>query len=282
MTQAAAARSDVTPTRTRVSPWCGRWWGIELSFEPELDEVFGVTNNKQAATNFLQLDLDEDAKTEGMTPGEYREYLEELEDPRLAIYDISQEITRHLNDVIRPQIKRMKEGTKEASSAMTSNAPEMVATKTVLRSREKDGAVGRSDKQEQMPVEQRTADLKQELMSEGVPEKEAEEIAVEYVQKNLKFLFEKAELPKHTMFDISSVAGTIVIKLNVKHLAWDHLFALTDSQGSQSDSTKALKLLLAAWARLEDEAGDKRRDELEDIRLDWGRKTRDFLKEADD
>src|SRR5690606_37478308 len=26
-----------------------RWWGIEVDFPPELDEVFGVTNNKQTA-----------------------------------------------------------------------------------------------------------------------------------------------------------------------------------------------------------------------------------------
>ncbi len=26
-----------------------RWWGIAVLFEPELDDVFGMTNNKQAA-----------------------------------------------------------------------------------------------------------------------------------------------------------------------------------------------------------------------------------------
>ena len=29
-----------------------RWWGAEIHFEPALDKVFGVTNNKQAATAF--------------------------------------------------------------------------------------------------------------------------------------------------------------------------------------------------------------------------------------
>ncbi|MFN8503500.1 ATP-binding protein [Kouleothrix sp.] len=31
-----------------------RWWGIEVEFPPALDEVFGVTNNKQAARNFAE------------------------------------------------------------------------------------------------------------------------------------------------------------------------------------------------------------------------------------
>ena len=40
--------------------WCigydprERWWGAEIDFPPDLDEVFGVTNNKQAATHFAE------------------------------------------------------------------------------------------------------------------------------------------------------------------------------------------------------------------------------------
>ncbi|MFF0467246.1 ATP-binding protein [Micromonospora zamorensis] len=31
-----------------------RWWGVELSFSPDLDEIFGVTNNKQDVPNLTQ------------------------------------------------------------------------------------------------------------------------------------------------------------------------------------------------------------------------------------
>ena len=43
------------------SGWCigydprERWWGAEIEFPPALDEVFGVPNNKQAATHFSEL-----------------------------------------------------------------------------------------------------------------------------------------------------------------------------------------------------------------------------------
>jgi hypothetical protein len=37
-----------------------RWWGIEVEFPPALDDVFGVTNNKQAATGFQRMSLAED------------------------------------------------------------------------------------------------------------------------------------------------------------------------------------------------------------------------------
>ena len=32
-----------------------RWWGIEVEFPPSLDDLFGVTNNKQSARNFAEL-----------------------------------------------------------------------------------------------------------------------------------------------------------------------------------------------------------------------------------
>ncbi|MEV0946538.1 ATP-binding protein [Rhodococcus sp. NPDC049939] len=32
-----------------------RWWGVEVDFPPALDEVFGVTNNKQSARNFSEV-----------------------------------------------------------------------------------------------------------------------------------------------------------------------------------------------------------------------------------
>ena len=37
-----------------VSEGRDRWWGVEVAFPPALDEVFGVTNNKQTARYFSQ------------------------------------------------------------------------------------------------------------------------------------------------------------------------------------------------------------------------------------
>lgn len=32
-----------------------RWWGVEVDFPPALDDLFGVTNNKQSARYFTDL-----------------------------------------------------------------------------------------------------------------------------------------------------------------------------------------------------------------------------------
>ena len=46
-----AGRELSLDTNLCIAEVTERWWGAELSFPPDLDEVFGVTNNKQAANN---------------------------------------------------------------------------------------------------------------------------------------------------------------------------------------------------------------------------------------
>ena len=259
-----------------------RWWGVEVSFGPELDDVFGVTNNKQSATAFKECDLDEDAKSEGMSPGEYRDYLAESGDPRLAIYEVSQEITKTLRR-LREQIQRMRAGTRKGGDvAPAPGSAEDIATRATKRRREEMGAQGKSDEDEKMPEEDKAAEISEELIAEGVDEAEAKEIAIEYVRKRFKYLFQEAPVPGSAIFDIRSKAGTIIILLNTRHPANENLFYLLKDDDEDTPALKALKLLLTAWARLEDEAGEVRRQQLEDIRSDWGRIARDFLKEAED
>src|SRR5262249_41997987 len=106
-----------------------RWWGVEVLFDPALDEVFGVTNNKQSGTFFTRLDFDEDARIEGVTPGEFRERLEESNDPRLVIYDLSSKIDKMLRDVLRPQIERTAKQRKSGKHVPPPGSSEELATR---------------------------------------------------------------------------------------------------------------------------------------------------------
>jgi hypothetical protein len=262
-----------------------RWWGIEVLFDPDLDDVFGVTNNKQAATSFRNLSLDDDAAAEGMTPGEYKDRLRESNDPRLAIYQISTEINKLLDQVLWPQIKRTAEPRKQSQYTPPPGSAEHAGTKAVTQRRTQLGDKGESDKSEKLPVAEREKQLREELVAEGIPESEAKQLAVEYVKSNVKFLFQEAEIPGTAMFDVRLKAGTIIILINSKHPAREHFFDLLKLDGAEVDTPalRALKLLLSAWARLEDEAaGSGRKQMLEDARADWGRLARDFLQAANE
>ncbi len=251
----------------------GRWWGIEVLFDPDLDDVFGVTNNKQAATSFRNLNLEEDAAGEGMTPGEYKDRLHDSNDPRLLIYQISTEINKLLDQVLWPQIKRTAEPRKQSQYTPPPGSAEDAGTKAVTQRRTQLGDKGESDKAEKLPVAEREKQLRDELVAEGVPESEAKQLAVEYVKSNFKFLFQEAEIPGTAMFDVRLKARTIIILINSKHPAREHFFDLLKKEGAEVDTPaqKALELLLSAWARLEDEAaGQGRKQMLEDARSDGG------------
>ena len=61
-----------------------RWWGVEVSFPPALDEFFGVTNSKQSATIFSgmsQFDWKAEAD-DGESLTEFCDRLKEEGDPR--------------------------------------------------------------------------------------------------------------------------------------------------------------------------------------------------------
>ena len=49
---------------TEMKQYTGRWCGIEISFSPALDRVFGVTNNKQHVVNLKMMNMAEEALKE--------------------------------------------------------------------------------------------------------------------------------------------------------------------------------------------------------------------------
>lgn len=263
-----------------------RWWGIEVAFSPALDAVFGVSNNKQSATGFLRLNIEDDAQAQGMSLADYQEQLELDNDPRLPMYAISKVIDKLL-ETMRAQIARMREGerTEKGAQGDDGSTAEDIATRALRRRQEKLGATGASDKDEAKPDEERTEALTGEIEQEGLDPATAREIAVSYVKRKIKFLFRHADFPGFAVFDVTSKAGVIIITINTKHPAHAHLFELLregEADQPESPALQGLKLLLTAWARMEDEASGDRKIELEDIRGEWGRIARDFLREADE
>jgi hypothetical protein len=260
-----------------------RWWGVEVSFEPALDDIFGVTNNKQAATAFRKMDIDEDAKNENMTRGEFEDELRETNDPRLPIYMLSTEINRVLR-TMRDQIKRQGEGKQSKGDKVPPpGSAEAIATEAVRKRKVELGIDAQSDRDELLPEQVREEQLQQEFESLDVPPEEAKEMAIDAVRSDVKFVFKEGYVPGPVMFDIRSRAGKLFVVLNDQHPAKEGLFELlTENEENSSRALKALKLLLEAWARLEDEAESKQRQILADVRSDWGRIARDFLQEAAD
>lgn len=268
-----------------------RWWGIEVEFPPALDEIFGVTNNKQHAHHFSEmamLDI-EDMLKEGLTLAELKENLAADEDPREPLIDIALQIqkTRNvLRRLLRAQTATEK-GRKKGRHA-TKDSPEGRATE-ITRDRQEQGYAGRSDQDEERPAEEREREIEVELEDQGVPVEAAKELAARTVSSGLKYVFAHADLETPAFFSVRQKGGSIIITLNTNHPAFSSLVEVLERDTEDADTDDdlkrrlenaldGLKLLLMAWARYEDEQPDgRRRDQAQEARLDWGRLARQFL-----
>jgi hypothetical protein len=256
-----------------------RWWGIEVQFDPGLDDVFGVTNNKQSATGFMRLSIEEDAGEEGLSVEDYQAMLEQDHDPRLAMYRISREIEKLLNSM-RLQVAKMREGERaQAAQESVESKAERAATSSVMKRRERTGDIGKSDIQEHASTDDRTSALKADIVLDGLEAGKAHDLAVDYVTKKIKFRFRHGEVSGASIFDVSTVGGVILVTLNTRHPVHERLFAvLGKEEGPEVQYAREVLSLIAAWARLEDEQpSEKLRQGIEKIRFDWGGMAMDFF-----
>jgi len=264
-----------------------RWWGVEVSFPPALDDLFGVTNNKQSARNFSELskvDL-ETFLGDGQTLSAAREELDADEDPRLPLIEIAQHIRSNISTIRRliraqtaaPGPRRHQEHRSEEKGT------------EATRKRIEEGLTGTSDFQEtEQPPERRQSEIYEELVELGATQTQAEQLAAQTVGRGLKYTFVKANLNSPAFFDVKSRGGAIIISLNINHPAYSHLVELLQEGVTETDETElrtrlekardGLELLLMAWARYEDEQPDGAlRIKAQDARWDWGRMAREFL-----
>ena len=268
-----------------------RWWGVEVEFPPALDELFGVTNNKQSARNFSEVASNFKTALIGTGAGTSTEMLDELieaDDPNwstLRDHQLDRSPPRHTPQSDSGAAK----GDRQDTPAFRSQRAEVQGTE-VTRERQQEGHRGFSDAGEERPEEERKEELKNELVDSGLSEQQAEELAARTIDSGIKYTFAEADLEGRSFFTVRPVAGEIVIKINVNHPAYKNLVEVLEEEVAEEATeaelrdrllraNRGLKLLLIAWARYEDEQPtDAEREQIQDIRTDWGRVAYRFLR----
>lgn len=261
-----------------------RWWGVEIEFPPDLDEIFGVTNNKQSARTLSEM-LDtplESLIEDDQTPAEFKDQLREEGDPRLGLIELSERVRENLR-----QMRRLIEAQMRGSSKRqrhSRDAAEVRAT-TATRELQQEGHRGESDTQENLPAETRERALETAMVEEaGISYGQAHELAHGVIEEGLKYVFVESAMDSPAFFSVTPRAGAIMLRLNTQHPVYDRLIEVLerDETGNAeerlSNAREGLKLLLEAWARYEDEQPEgPRRDAAMDARSDWGRVARRFF-----
>lgn len=263
-----------------------RWWGVEVLFEPGLDELFGVSNNKQSARNFAEaakVDTIALLKAHGGSTSAARSALKEDDDPIEPLLEVVHRIQENIR-MMRNAIAVQAEGRRRRRHRR--ETVERQATDAV-RKRQQEGHRGQSDEDEEKPSDERTASLAEQLVYSGHSEREAQELAAETIDKGLKYRIEVASLEGGAFFSVQPRGGVLLVTLNTDHPAYGLLLGaqqpgeMPDDADSLAEKLQAaqngLEMMLFAWARYEDEQAGERRRQAQNVRHDWGRMAENFL-----
>ena len=254
-----------------------RFIGVEISFDATVDDLMGVDGKKQTAANFYKRDIQDLAEDENKTPIQYLNDIDEnLSGDEVVLIKISNSITNRVSTLTQ-QIRNIRKN---------------ILTNRGHGSAEKSGsdALDDRDKKTQSDREfiaisdaEKMDFIKKQLEEAG--DENVEVNAADIVGKKLRFHFTDVELPPQFLFDIELKVGIYNIKLNKKHPAFSNFFKFLADQDDELNNghdepsaERGLKLLLESWARLEDEASESLKEQLQDIRLEWGKLARLFFK----
>jgi hypothetical protein len=274
-----------------------RWWGVEIDFPPALDDVFGVTNNKQFANNFKELgslDIENLIRERGQTISEFKQELIDDNDPKVHLIEIAVDIKNQikiLRNILIAQAPRLEKADKKTRHDDKENEAEKHATE-VTEQRKEEGYTGESEtKAEGKSADEKLEEILSELTGDDVPE--ANEYASEIFNSSVLYQFVNANLESRAFFSVSPVGGKIIIKLNTNHPAYQQFVEILNDDISTESSIEDLikrlhlakdgmKLLLMAWARYEDEQPDgKLKESVKDARMDWGKMAAEFMRVDD-
>ena len=265
-----------------------RWWGVEVAFEPGLDDVFGVANNKQSARNFSEaakINIDALIREHGGSIVSAQEALRDENSPIEPLLGIVHAIQTQLK-VMRDRIKTQTAGKERVERH--GRGVEAIATK-VVEERKREGKVGRSDAGESLPQEERVEQLSAELEAQGQAPADAHDLASKTINSGFKYQVNDAPIDGGAFFSVQPRGGVLLVTLNTDHPAYELVQGARRPEDLPTDAPalrdaleeahSGLELLLFAWARYEDEQIGDSRDAASSARYDWGRMARRLLSE---
>ena len=192
--------------------WCSedtrdRWWGVEISFEPALDEIFGVTINKQYATALSDM-VNYDWKSEA-NPGESKSAflarLKEEEGWGDVLPKVHSIVVSGISEM-RKKVKKQNDQTDGQGNPVSKN----VNTRATqgIEIRKKQGKISPGDSED---PEQSLEKIAKSLEKSGLSEDEAKEKTSTIIKEHWRAHIEFAELDTPAFFAVQETGGVLLV-----------------------------------------------------------------------
>jgi hypothetical protein len=225
-----------------------RWWGVEVRFKPVLDELFGVTNNKQHIRGFKKLDPKHDVE-------QIEALSEAAEDPENSGHyksSLHLELNRNLTVKINAMLDVIKTR-KEGSSAEPSKAKPDPVSEKVNKDVAEDHTETSSDKEAEKKSEQEKLAERTKYVLETRPEL-SEEDAQAFAKATIDYKVDlnKGSWPGTMFLDLQFVANAAVGVINTRSPYYEKLWRHVEDSGDDR-ALSALEVYTMAYVRTEDE-----------------------------
>ena len=272
-----------------------RWWTVEVDFPTALDEVFGVTNNKQGTMTFQRLaryDWRRELLPGEESSGDVRRRMEEDGDHRLYLLDLHKQINNAVK-LMRDRFEqaRLLRGPRHVLDE--DQKADAKATAAIKR-RMDDGHAGESDKAGESGSEEEHREAQVESLTQKHrfdPTAALHQID-ETIRAGSRVRWIQSAQSSPAFFDVEPLPNVIQVALNTNHPVHSHLYDIMhpDVEDMTDDEVRerlaraaaAFRILIYSWARYEDEQTDKPRRQVRNARMEWGRYAEEFFDEDDD
>ena len=272
-----------------------RWWTVEIDFPTSLDEIFGVTNNKQNTTTFQRLarfDWQRERLPEEESLGDVRRRMEEEGDPRAGLLDLRKQI----ENAIQPMRDRVRQSRRRRGSRPDSDADQKADAKAtaVIKKRAHDGHKGQSDQagEQGSPQEHQQAQVESLVEKHHMHQRDALQKIEETsrIGSRVRWLGSRQNSP--AFFDVEPLPNVIQVALNMNHPVYEYLYEIMrpDADSLEEDEIRerlekveaAFRILLYSWARYEEEQNQGSLRQVRNTRIEWGKYAEEFFDEDGD
>lgn len=228
-----------------------RWWGLEISFPPELDDYFHVRYIKRGAEPIVSL--------------------------RDSIRGKIAKAVEEMRKTIQKDLRGSDPATQNKQQGVFADAEASMAEAAAKLSSSKRG----SNKTEAQADEELNLVAQADVSAPTPEEKEKKKEEL----KKKPFSIVPVTYPKNVLFDTEHILGRIIVKLNVEHPFYKDVFeplcgtvaSMTEDsdlmQGAETEqkiaTRKALLLLILSYAKAES-TFEGNEEVLENLRSQWG------------
>lgn len=231
-----------------------RWWGCEICFEPELDEIFGVANNKQ------QVELKDDNDKDPLDKEAY------------------ETIWNQLASIIVPTIRAMTEDNKQLRKGTRSDEsensidsePERIIDEVENQMDDHEGAA--QEAKNNTSEEEREERARQKLIDEGIENPTIEQIrAILNKDMTLKY----ANLSRNGSFiDTDFSLGNVTVIINTAHIFYNEFIA------KMSEENKlAFELFIGALAKAINKTSVRNVEQNDALLQAWDYRLKQYLQQ---